>query len=172
MTGPLLSLFCRCQYGCTERPMACWGSIGQAGQGQSQNLLSGFPSPGLCELRTKAGCLTGKSHVCSSVGGNAEGKGEVTAPRSTSDSVLETTSACWGRTNMPSEWPFEKVVNSWTRSSSPLRALDSGRQMPKPGFYYLLWNPWEYPKFAVWFIFITPVWDTSMEAWKGRVLSF
>lgn len=105
-------------------------------------------------------------------GRQCRGKRRGDCPRSTSDSVLETTSACWGRTNMPSEWPFEKVVNFWTRSSSPLRALDSGRQMPKPGFYYLLWNPWEYPKFAVWFIFITPVWDTSMDAWKGRVLSF
>lgn len=43
-----------------------------------------------------------------------------------------------------------------------------GKMLPKPAFCYPLWNHWEYPKFTVWFISITLVWDTSMEAWKGR----
>lgn len=38
---------------------------------------------------------------------------------------METASACWCRTNVRSEWLFEKVANFWTRSNSPLRSACS-----------------------------------------------
>lgn len=83
--------------------------------------------------------------------------------------------ACWYGTNETSEWLFESVGNFFINRKLPFWELRTvcalGKMLPKPAFCYLLWNHWEYPRFAVWFISITPVWETSMEAWKERECS-
>ena len=114
-----------------------------------------------------------KRHLCGRVGGQAEGKHEVTVSRSRWDSVTGQPGLVV-QNKVPSEWPFEKAANFWSRSNSPLRtgwALFQEYWCQSLGFVTCFEITGTIPSLQSG---LSPslIWDTSIEAWEGGALSF
>lgn len=167
---------------CTEARRGQWlaeEQLEKQGQSKARTYFQASHVQAPCDLQKEAAGQQGKKHLGNRVGGHPEGKGQVTASRSTSrsDSVLESSGENWKYLLVRDKCDFWMTIQKcrqflWTGSycfEKFVLVWVLGKLMPKPGFCYLLWNHWEAQVFCLAY-FHHSVWATSMKVWKASFI--